>query len=113
MAYVMREKVQISRNLLKYSNRPVAVIAEYMNLSPQSYFTEKIIRFHLPDIHTVNACFPLHEPFPHLIFPRKRMVLSAVFRFLKLTGPGAFRPGAGRAFEGTGGGKSGRQVQDA
>ena len=39
MAYVMREKVQISCNLLKYSNRPVAVIAEYMNLSPQSYFT--------------------------------------------------------------------------
>lgn len=39
MEYVMREKVQISCNLLKYSNRPIAVIAEYMNLSPQSYFT--------------------------------------------------------------------------
>lgn len=37
--YIMREKVQISCNLLKYSNRPIAMIAEYMNLSPQSYFT--------------------------------------------------------------------------
>ncbi len=39
MEYVMQEKVRVSCNLLKYSNQPIAVIAEYMNLSPQSYFT--------------------------------------------------------------------------
>lgn len=37
--YIMREKVQISCNLLKYSNRSIAIIAEYISLSPQSYFT--------------------------------------------------------------------------
>lgn len=35
----MQEKIRISCNLLKYSNRSIAIIAEYMNLSPQSYFT--------------------------------------------------------------------------
>lgn len=39
MEYVMQEKIRISCNLLKYSNRPIAIIAEYINLSPQSYFT--------------------------------------------------------------------------
>ena len=37
--YIMQEKIQVSCNLLKYSNRSIAIIAEYMNLSPQSYFT--------------------------------------------------------------------------
>lgn len=37
--YILKEKIHISCNLLKYSNRPIAVIAEYINLSPQSYFT--------------------------------------------------------------------------
>lgn len=37
--YILTEKIHISCNLLKYSNRPIAVIAEYINLSPQSYFT--------------------------------------------------------------------------
>ena len=37
--YIMKEKIQISCNLLKYSNRPIAIVAEYINLSPQSYFT--------------------------------------------------------------------------
>lgn len=39
MEYVMREKVRISCNLLRYSDRSIAVIAEYVSLSPQSYFT--------------------------------------------------------------------------
>lgn len=38
--YIMKEKIHISCNLLKYSNRSIAVIAEYINLSPQSYFTK-------------------------------------------------------------------------
>ncbi len=37
--YIMREKVYISCNLLKYSDRSIAMIGEYVNLSPQSYFT--------------------------------------------------------------------------
>lgn len=38
--YILKEKIHISCNLLKYSNRSIAIIAEYMNLSPQSYFTK-------------------------------------------------------------------------
>ncbi|MDD5936948.1 MAG: AraC family transcriptional regulator [Clostridiales bacterium] len=37
--FIMEEKVKISCNLLKYSGKSIADIAEYMNLSPQSYFT--------------------------------------------------------------------------
>lgn len=40
MEYVMQEKVKVSCNLLKYSNRPIAIIAEYVSLAPQSYFTK-------------------------------------------------------------------------
>ncbi len=38
--YILREKIQISCNLLKYSDRSIAVVAAYINLSPQSYFTK-------------------------------------------------------------------------
>lgn len=40
MEYALKEKIEVSCNLLKYSNRSIAIIAEYMNLSPQSYFTK-------------------------------------------------------------------------
>ncbi len=38
--YILQEKIRISCNLLKYSGKPIAVIAEYVNLSPQSYFSK-------------------------------------------------------------------------
>ncbi len=38
--YTLQEKIRISCNLLKYSGKPIAVIAEYVNLSPQSYFSK-------------------------------------------------------------------------
>lgn len=39
MEYIMQEKIRISCNLLKYSDRSIAEIAEYISLAPQSYFT--------------------------------------------------------------------------
>lgn len=39
--YVMREKIRISCNLLRYSDRSISEIAEYMSLAPQSYFTRE------------------------------------------------------------------------
>lgn len=38
--YTLQEKIRISCNLLKYSGKPIAVIAEYVNLAPQSYFSK-------------------------------------------------------------------------
>lgn len=38
--YILKKKIELSCNLLKYSNRSIAIIAEYINLSPQSYFTK-------------------------------------------------------------------------
>lgn len=38
--YILREKVQISCNLLRYSDRSILEISEYLNLMPQSYFTK-------------------------------------------------------------------------
>ena len=51
-------KIQVSCNLLKYSNRSIAIIAEYMNLSPQSYFTRVFKEGDRRDTGTVpkNSC---------------------------------------------------------
>lgn len=38
--YILQEKIRISCNLLKYSGRPIATIAEYVGLSPQSYYSK-------------------------------------------------------------------------
>lgn len=38
--YILQEKIHISCNLLKYSGKSIAIIAEYVNLSPQSYFSK-------------------------------------------------------------------------
>lgn len=38
--YILRKKVELSCNLLKYSDSSIAVIAEYMGITPQSYFTK-------------------------------------------------------------------------
>ncbi|MDO5293700.1 MAG: AraC family transcriptional regulator [bacterium] len=38
-SYIMQEKIKVSCNLLKYSDKSIATIAEYMNMAPQSYFT--------------------------------------------------------------------------
>lgn len=38
--YILEEKVKISCNLLKYSGKSVGVIAEYIGLEPQSYYTK-------------------------------------------------------------------------
>lgn len=40
MKYIMNEKINISCNLLKYSDRSISTVAEYINLAPQSYFTK-------------------------------------------------------------------------
>ncbi|MCC8049815.1 MAG: AraC family transcriptional regulator [Clostridiales bacterium] len=38
--YIQVEKIEAACNMLKYSEQPIAFISEYMNISPQSYFTK-------------------------------------------------------------------------
>lgn len=38
-SYIQHEKILVSCNLLKYSNQPIPMIAEYVNLAPQSRFS--------------------------------------------------------------------------
>lgn len=38
--YILQEKIHVSCNLLKYSGEPIAVVAEYVGLSPQSYYSK-------------------------------------------------------------------------
>lgn len=38
-SYIQHEKILVSCNLLKYSDQPISLIAEYVNLAPQSRYT--------------------------------------------------------------------------
>lgn len=37
--YILQEKIHVSCNLIKYSGQSIAAIADYVSLSPQSYFS--------------------------------------------------------------------------